>query len=374
MKIFFEKISIFVVSLSVVALVACGDDGSSASDDLGNATVISSSSEFFAVSSAVTLWSSSDASLSSVALSSDSPLSSAVEYSSAENLLDTSKADTGIVVGPVDTSATDTGNVQLPPDTSSADTATTPSEFTYKALTPEELAQDLEYVKNSAITDFVDIKTVYESLEPDDKVAFVIRHGKRESGTGVESQLTEAGVEQAQRLGSYLASDEAFAYGHTDFVRTRATAQNIAIGRGETGEFKSIVIPQLVASIYIKDQNLFDQYRADSTVRSNEGQVYSKWAFDGSFLDAFNDLNTCVVQSITQVVIPNMSKEHRVNIFVSHDMFLMPIMIYVSQRNISRLQYHVSGMGVYNLEGFAVVVKSNGDRKYYVVNGIKFGS
>lgn len=246
--------------------------------------------------------------------------------------------------------------------------------FVYKVPSSEELAQDLEYAKNSAITDFVDIKTVYENLASDEKVAFVIRHGKRESGTGVESQLTEAGIEQSQRLGASLASDEIFAYGHTDFVRTRATAENIAIGRGETEEFKSIVIPQLVASIYIKDQALFDQYKADSTDYKNEGQVYSKWAFDGSFLDAFNDLNTCAVQSITQVIVPNMSTEHRVNIFVSHDNFLMPLMIYVSQRNIPRLQYHISGKGIYYLEGIAVVVKNNGDRRYYVVNGIDFGS
>lgn len=62
------------------------------------------------------------------------------------------------------------------------------------------------------------------------------------------------------------------------------------------------------------------------------------------------------------------------NIFISHDMFLMPLMIYVSDRKIDRLRYHVSKKGVYYLDGVAVVIKANGERRYHVVNGIEFGT
>ena len=37
----------------------------------------------------------------------------------------------------------------------------------------------------------------------------------------------------AQTLGTKLASEEAFYYSSTDFLRTRETCKNIAIGRGE---------------------------------------------------------------------------------------------------------------------------------------------
>lgn len=254
-------------------------------------------------------------------------------------------------------------------DTSSV-TFVSDSKFPFEVL-DDEIAKDREYVKASAITAYESIKDVYDALEEGDRVVFVIRHAQRESGTGVESQLTAKGVQQAQQAGTALAGDEPFSYGHTDFVRTRNTAINIAFGRGEdTTAFKSIITPNLVASVYTKDKALFEQYKQDSTELSNEGQVYSKWAFDGSFTDAFYDLEARAVQMISQVIVPDMSTENRVNIFISHDMFLMPLMIYVSDRNVAELQYHVSKKGVSYLSGIAVVVKANGERRYHLVKGV----
>lgn len=254
-------------------------------------------------------------------------------------------------------------------DTSSV-TFVSDSKFPFEVL-DDEIAKDREYVQASAITAYETIKDVYDSLEEGDRVVFIVRHAQRESGTGVESQLTAKGVQQAQQAGTALAGDEPFSYGHTDFVRTRNTAINIAFGRGEdTTAFKSIITPNLVASVYTKDKALFEQYKQDSTELSNEGQVYSKWAFDGSLTDAFYDLEARAVQLITQVIVPDMSTENRVNIFISHDMFLMPLMIYVSDRNVASLQYHVSKSGVNYITGFAVVVKANGERRYHLVKGI----
>lgn len=262
------------------------------------------------------------------------------------------------------------------PDAGTSDADTSSVSFIVDSKVPfevldDEIAKDREYVTASAISDYEFIKDVYEALEEGDRVVFVIRHAQRESGTGVESQLTEKGVQQAQEAGAALAGDEVFCYGHTEFVRTHNTAANIAFGRGEdTTSFKSIVTPNLVASVYTKDQALFEAYKKDSTEYSNEGQVYSKWAFDGSFTDAFYDLEARAVQMITQVIVPDMSTENRVNIFISHDMFLMPLMIYVSNRNVASLQYHVSKKGVSYLSGIAVVVKANGERRYHLVKGV----
>ena len=347
MKTPFLKALLGVAAASTLFLAACGDDGSNPnSPDSQSSTELSSSD----AGGPVLPGSSSDVGPVPVESSSSAepPVSQSVDGGS-------SSSEGGEPVVDQSSASQQTGHV-------------------FADITAEDIAKDQEFVKQSAITGFTSVKEVYENLAADEKVVFVIRHGKRESGTGVESKLTAAGVEQAQRLGSYLVSEEEFSYGHTDFVRTRATAENIAIGRGETGEFKSIITPDLVASIYVKDEAKFDQYKADSTESSNEGQVYSKWAFDGSFQDAFNDLNTRAVQAITQAIIPNMSETNRVNIFISHDMFLLPLMTYCSDRKVEQLRYHVSRKGIYYLSGVAIVVKSNGDRRYYLVEGVEWGT
>lgn len=270
----------------------------------------------------------------------------------------------GVPETPVDTVYVPNG------DTSSVSNVTN-DVFPMEVLS-DEIAKDRGYVAASAIVDFESIQSVYESLEDGDKVAFVIRHGKRESGTGVESQLTADGVAQSQNLGTLLKGEEQFTYGHTDFVRTRATAINIAFGRGEdTTQFKSTITNHLVASTYIKDMELFEQYKKDSTNFSNEGELYSQWAFDGLVAAPFYDLEARAVQAIVQGILPNMSETNRVNFFISHDMFLMPLMIYVSDRKIESLRYHVSRKGVYYLDGVAVVVKANGERRYHVVYGVE---
>ena len=332
MKTPFLKALLGVAAASTLFLAACGDDGSNPnSPDSQSSTELSSSD----AGGPVLPGSSSDVGPAPVESSSsvEPPVSQSVDGGS-------SSSEGGEPVVDQSSASQQTGHV-------------------FADITAEDIAKDQEFVKQSAITGYTSVKEVYENLAADEKVVFVIRHGKRESGTGVESKLTAAGVEQAQRLGSYLVSEEEFSSG---------------IGRGETGEFKSIITPDLVASIYVKDEAKFDQYKADSTESSNEGQVYSKWAFDGSFQDAFNDLNTRAVQAITQAIIPNMSETNRVNIFISHDMFLLPLMTYCSDRKVEQLRYHVSRKGIYYLSGVAIVVKSNGDRRYYLVEGVEWGT
>ena len=257
---------------------------------------------------------------------------------------------------------------------SSAEVVPESSSARFREPTEEEIAQEREFTANSATTEFQDLPSVYKSLDPTDRVAFVIRHAQREKSTEVESQLTEKGIEQSKTLGTYLVSDEDFSYGSTGFVRTRATAQYISEGRGQ--EFpEPIVLPELVASTYVASSEKFEELKSAAGY-DDEAFMYSQWAFDGDFTEAFNDFEKTGVQIITQAILPRMSTENRVNIFISHDMFIGPLIAFCTNKEMKILRKHARQTeGCTNctwisyLQGIAIVVKADGTRKYIPVSG-----
>ena len=233
----------------------------------------------------------------------------------------------------------------------------------------EEMARDSLFVQASADTGFSTIESVYQNLASDERVVFLIRHAKRITKTSKEATLVYAGKVQAQQVGAKLASDESFAYGHTDFVRTQETAENIALGRGE--EFPgSIVMPELTENWYIKDAERLAVY---DTI-NDPSFIYSKWAYNNEYSDAFNDLKERCVRAITEVILPNISQTKRVNIFVSHDMFIGPLTVYCTNKKINRLRYWETDMWVYFVSGIAIVIKPNGERRYIPIDGIEYGT
>ena len=257
---------------------------------------------------------------------------------------------------------------------SSAEVVPESSSARFREPTEEEIAQERIFTANSATTEFQDLPSVYKSLDPTDRVAFVIRHAQREKSTGVESQLTEKGIEQSKTLGTYLVSEENFSYGSTGFVRTRATAQYISEGRGQ--EFpEPIVLPELVASTYVASSEKFEELKSAAGY-DDEAFMYSQWAFDGDFTEAFNDFEKTGVQIITQAILPRMSTENRVNIFISHDMFIGPLIAFCTNKEMKILRKHAKQTeGCTNctwisyLQGIAIVVKADGTRKYIPVSG-----
>ena len=327
-----------IAAASIPLFFACSDDKptSPASD---NNDTVSSSSDVLPVSSAILPDQSSSSIEGTVIIeSSSSEEQQGLESSSSEEIV---------------------------PESSSA---------RFREPTEEEIAQERIFTANSATTEFQDLPSVYKSLDPTDKVAFVIRHAQREKSTGVESQLTEKGIEQSKTLGTYLVSEENFSYGSTGFVRTRATAQYISEGRGQ--EFpEPIVLPELVASTYIASQEKFDELKSAAGY-DDEAFMYSQWAFDGDFTEAFNDFEKTGVQIITQAILPRMSTENRVNIFISHDMFIGPLIAFCTNKEMKILRKHAKQTeGCTNctwisyLQGIAIVVKADGTRKYIPVSG-----
>lgn len=234
----------------------------------------------------------------------------------------------------------------------------------------EEMARDSLFVAASADTGITFIEDVYKNLAADERVIFLIRHSRRFPKTEKETQLTTLGIQQAQLVGEKLKSNEPFAYAHTDFVRTQQTAENIAIGRGETFP-GSTVIPELTETWYTKDE---EKLAAAFDSLKKAEVVYSEWAFHETFADAFYDLKESSVKAITELLIPKMSATTRVNVVVSHDMFIGPLIVYCTNKQINRLRYWETRRWVFFLSGLAIVIKPDGTRRYIPIDGIEYGS
>lgn len=228
---------------------------------------------------------------------------------------------------------------------------------------------------------FYDMGDVYKAVPKTSKIAFVIRHSKREkNNTGTQSQLTPIGIQMAQTLGAKLASDEPFYYASTDFVRTRATCENIAIGRGETdvevvtwdgingGYF--LTVPSDTLDALVSNRGGNQKYIAQYSY----GAPYSYANVIGATLSTyFYDLYPRGNQFVNEVIVANISKWKRVSVLVSHDMLVEPLIAFVSNRTIDLKFYQKPFRWVNYLSGIAVIVDEAGAITALPVRGDEVG-
>ena len=226
---------------------------------------------------------------------------------------------------------------------------------------------------------FYDMGDVYKAVPKTSKIAFVIRHSKRQKSTGTESQLTPIGIQMAQDLGKKLASDETFYYASTDFIRTRETCKNIATGRGETGA--SVVTWDGINGGYFLTVPS-DTLDALVSSRGGNPKYIAQYAygvpFSGSYVAEripayFYDLFERGNQFVNEVVVANMPTWKRVSILVSHDMLVEPLVVFVSNRTINLKIYESPFRWVNYLSGIAVIVDETGAVTVLPVRGDEYG-
>ena len=242
--------------------------------------------------------------------------------------------------------------------------ATTPGAL---ALTPDE-------------DGFYDMGDVYKAVPKTSKIAFVIRHSKRQKNNlGTESTLTPIGITMAKTLGEKLVGDESFYYASTNFLRTRATCENIAAGRGETAEvvtwdginggyFLTVPSDSLDALVSKKGGNpkFIAQY--------SYGVPFSYAATIGATLSTyFYDLYPRGNQFVNEVIVANMPNWKRVSVLVSHDMLVEPLIVFVSNRTINLKAYESPFRWVNYLSGIAVIVDETGAVTALPVRGDEVG-
>lgn len=222
---------------------------------------------------------------------------------------------------------------------------------------------------NPDLSKFTSIDKVFKALKEDEKVVFVLRHAERNSSSGKTSHLTEAGIFQAQSVGKKIASEEPAYYAHSEYVRTRETLENIAVGRGETG-FTHEAFGVLNGDWFIKSNDAYDVYKSKTT----DGNYVSTtdWAYNGGYEDAFYDLDTRAKQFIDEFLVGIISNKARISIVATHDQFLVPLTVYASDRKIN-LRYFEDTNWITYLAGIAVIVGSDGSVKTLPIKGLNSG-
>ena len=255
------------------------------------------------------------------------------------------------------------------------------SESTY--VPPEDPA-DLIYSIDPSLavqpdTDgFYYVADLYKALPATSKVVFVLRHSERGKSEGQESQLTENGVQMAQKLGADMVSEESFYYASTDFIRTRETCNNIAIGRGETGA-ETVTWDAINGGYFVK----VSTDALDSLLRNRGGswKNLSQWAYGapisnkyvaGVIDDYLYDLFERGHRFVNEVVLANMGKWKRVSFLVSHDVLLEPLTVYATNRQID-LKFYDGGKWINYMAGVAVVVNEAGAVSLFPVRGADTG-
>jgi broad specificity phosphatase PhoE len=227
---------------------------------------------------------------------------------------------------------------------------------------------------------FYDMGDVYKAVPQTSKIAFVIRHSKREKNNlGTESQLTPIGIQMAQTLGTKLVGEESFYYASTDFIRTRETCKNIAVGRGEAdvevvtwdgidgGYFLTVPTDTLDALVSSRGGN--QKYIAQYAYGAPFTNAAVAAVIPGYFYDLFERGN----QFVNEVIVANMSGWKRVSILVSHDMLVEPLIAFVSNRTIDLKFYQTPFRWVNYLSGIAVIVDEAGAVTALPVRGDSVG-
>ena len=220
---------------------------------------------------------------------------------------------------------------------------------------------------------FATVADVYNSLLPEEKAVFVIRHSEREDAVTIETELTANGIKMAQDLGKSIKSDEEFSYITSGFVRTNETANNISKGRGESS------LPKLITNYDITG-NWFLKISADSLakhanslgLKGSSIELMARWAYEGGYPEVFYELERRAEEFIQTVVLKNLPKWKRVSIMVSHDIFVMPLTVFGSQRNVA-LMYHEDYHWINYIAGVAIIVGVDNNIRYVPIKGTDSG-
>lgn len=238
----------------------------------------------------------------------------------------------------------------------------------------EEIAKDAPFVEASAANGtLLPLADVLATVQPTERVIFVIRHARRGSATGQESPLHMTGVNQAQSLGAAIATVNAtdpIFYAHSGFVRTQQTAMNIFVGRGgDSTQFVSTVVQKLAGGGYVKNDSLVTVH-ADEDFGTNQLRLFASWMYKGEYLDTFNDLTETSVALLTQHILPAFPPEYRIGIMISHDMVVAPLTAYLTKLAVDFKAYEDLGQWCGYVQGVAIIIAADGSRRYIPVDGL----
>ena len=220
---------------------------------------------------------------------------------------------------------------------------------------------------------FATVADVYKSLTADEKAVFIIRHSEREDDVAIETELTANGVKMAQELGATLKSDEEFSYITSGFVRTNETANNISKGRGEASLPKLITNYDITGNWFLKiSADSLAQYATKLNMKGSSVELMAHWAYDGGYPDVLHELAPRAEEFMQKVILKNLSKWKRVSIMVSHDILVMPLTVFGSNKKVA-LKYHEDYHWINYIAGLAIIIDEQNNLRYVPVKGAASG-
>jgi broad specificity phosphatase PhoE len=216
---------------------------------------------------------------------------------------------------------------------------------------------------------FTDLVEVYANLAADEKVVFIIRHSERTDETGSKGHLTENGKKYARDLGARMANvnREKIYFGYSGYTRTQETCEGIAEGYGLIN-YSLEILDGLNGDWY-----MMNIPRAESYINSDGGWiVYSRYAFLGEYSDAFYDLEYRSEELLNGEILANLGKMERVNILVTHDYLVVPLLVYVTDGH-ANVRYYEKWKWVNYMAGVAMIISPDGSVRYIPVKGLETG-
>ena len=243
-------------------------------------------------------------------------------------------------------------------------------ERTHLWRVPTALDRNNLYVRESAVSAFVSIRSVMDGLAEGEKVVVMLRHAERGDDYSSSGPLNDNGIKQARALGEKLQGYGDVYYAASSAFRTHQTCNNIAKGSGQADTLAD-TLEFLGGTWFVKDTVAYERYKND---HNGSWNVTSKWLYEGSYADAFYDLAPRSTEYLDDHLIPAFERSgKRYGIFISHDLLIIPLVSYFSKNSID-LKYYSNKRWLNYLAGIAVVLRPDGSRRFYAVKGLDSGS
>lgn len=234
----------------------------------------------------------------------------------------------------------------------------------------------------STKNDFVPLENVLPCVMENEKVAFIVRHGEREYyESGTEDHLNEKGVMQAFRLGEKLKAYPDFYYMHSYYIRTMETAYYVAEGKGQkveafTRENSDTLVHEMMDDLlynwYVKD------YAYEHVCSPNGGLAsLTKMAYETE--DYYCNLGFYNAKERTLEFVKKYftyNRMHDITFAVTHDYFVAPMVIAITDGEIGMDYHNHSGDDYYwpnFLSGAAVIVDDKDNVTMVPVKGLESG-
>ena len=238
------------------------------------------------------------------------------------------------------------------------------------------LAINTYFVNKSNITDFVDLQTVYESIKPDERVIFLLRHAQRDqNATSKEDGLSKAGLDSSKAVGSRLTKfNEPMRLGASEFYRAQQTVIGIAMGRGQDTTI-SDTIPELNDNWYMIDRQLVNQAESEAGGGWEATSYYTytgRYSGDTARIQAYYNLENRSAQLIELLYNKYKDEPDRFIMLSSHDKLMVPFVAYCSKLRINmNVTPNGGGTWINYFAGIAIIWDKSGNRRYVAFKGLK---